>query len=189
MCYTVGRDFEVIILHFWGHLKTISRHRALVRKYCFRLGLYWQGLTHDLSKYSPVEFWAGVKYFQGDHSPNDQQRKESGYSASWLHHKGRNRHHFEYWTDYQSDGSGIGGVEMPKKYVAEMFCDRLAASKVYRGKDYADGDPYQFFLKGKGRQLLLHPATSALLETMLVKLRDEGEDAAFAYIRKEVLGK
>ena len=161
-------------MHFWAHLRTINRHRALVRKYCFRLGLYWQGLTHDLSKYAPVEFFAGVKYFQGDHSPNDAQRKEHGYSASWLHHKGRNRHHFEYWTDYSPTGEGIVGVEMPRKYVAEMFCDRLAASKVYRGKD---------------RRLLIHPATAALLETMLLKLRDEGEDAAFAYIRQEILGK
>ena len=89
----------MISLHIWEHLRTVNRHRALVRKHCFRLGLYWQGLTHDLSKYSPVEFWAGVKYFQGDHSPNDQQRREEGCSAAWLHHKGRNRHHFEYWTD------------------------------------------------------------------------------------------
>ena len=144
-------------MHFWAHLRTINRHRALVRKYCFRLGLYWQGLTHDLSKYAPVEFFAGVKYFQGDHSPNDAQRKEHGYSASWLHHKGRNRH--------------------------------LAASKVYRGKDFNPGDPYQFYLRGKDRRLLIHPATAALLETMLLKLRDEGEDAAFAYIRQEILGK
>ena len=165
----------MISLHFWAHLRTINRHRALVRKYCFRLGLYWQGLTHDLSKYSPTEFIA--------------QRRERGYSASWLHHKGRNRHHFEYWTDYSPTGEGIVGVEMPRKYVAEMFCDRLAASKVYRGKDFNPGDPYQFYLRGKDRRLLIHPATAALLETMLLKLRDEGEDAAFAYIRQEILGK
>ena len=179
-------------MHFWAHLRTINRHRALVRKYCFRLGLYWQGLTHDLSKYAPVEFFAGVKYFQGDHSPNDAQRKEHGYSASWLHHKGRNRHHFEYWIDYCRGEDGtpfIGGCKMPVKYVAEMFCDRLAASKVYRGKDFNPGDPYQFYLRGKDRRLLIHPATAALLETMLLKLRDEGEDAAFAYIRQEILGK
>ena len=176
-------------MNFLGHLKTVNRHRALVRKYCFRLGLYWQGLTHDLSKYSPVEFWAGVKYFQGDHSPNDAQRKKYGHSASWMHHKGRNRHHFEYWTDYNPNGSGIDGVEMPKKYVAEMFCDRLAASKVYRGKDFDPGDPYKFFLRGKDRRLLLHPATSELLEKILITLRDEGEDAAFAFVRHEVLGK
>ena len=176
-------------MNFWGHLKTVHHHRALVRKYCFRLGLYWQGLTHDLSKYSPVEFWAGVKYFQGDHSPNDAQRKKDGYSASWMHHKGRNRHHFEYWTDYSPTGEGITGVEMPAKYVAEMFCDRLAASKTYRGAEYQDGDPYKFFQKGKHRRLLIHPNTEALLETMLTTLRDEGEDAAFAYVRHEILKK
>ena len=176
-------------MNFWGHLKTVSRHRRLVRRYCFRLGLYRQGLTHDLSKYSPTEFWAGVKYFQGDHSPNDAQRKAHGCSASWMHHKGRNRHHFEYWTDYSMDGGGITGVEMPKKYVAEMFCDRLAASKVYRGGDFDPGDPYKFFLRGKEKRLLIHPATSALLEKILLVLRDEGEDAAFDYVRREVLGK
>ena len=94
-------------MDFWRHLKTVQRHRHLVRQYCFRLGLYWQGLTHDLSKFSPVEFWAGVKYFQGDRSPNDAQRRDKGYSASWMHHKGRNRHHFEYWTDYGVNGEGI----------------------------------------------------------------------------------
>ena len=181
--------FEVERMNFWGHLKTVSRHRRLVRRYCFRLGLYRQGLTHDLSKYSPTEFWAGVKYFQGDHSPNDAQRKAHGCSASWMHHKGRNRHHFEYWTDYSMDGSGITGVEMPKKYVAEMFCDRLAASKVYRGGDFDPGDPYKFFLRGKEKRLLIHPATSALLEKILLVLRDKGEDAAFDYVRREVLGK
>ena len=181
--------FEVERMNFWGHLKTVSRHRRLVRRYCFRLGLYRQGLAHDLSKYSPTEFWAGVKYFQGDHSPNDAQRKAHGCSASWMHHKGRNRHHFEYWTDYSMDGSGITGVEMPKKYVAEMFCDRLAASKVYRGGDFDPGDPYKFFLRGKEKRLLIHPATSALLEKILLVLRDEGEDAAFDYVRREVLGK
>ena len=174
-------------MHFWAHLKTVHHHRALVRKYCFRLGLYWQGLTHDLSKYSPVEFFAGVKYYQGDRSPNDAQRRENGYSASWMHHKGRNRHHFEFWTDYGM--GGITGIEMPRKYVAEMFCDRLAASKTYRGKEFDPGDPYKFFLRGKGRNLLLHPATSDLLETILLVLRDEGEDAAFEYVKHEVLGK
>ena len=172
-----------------GHLKTVHRHRALVRKYCFRLGLYWQGLTHDLSKYTPVEFFPGVKYFTGTRSPNDAQRYKYGYSASWMHHKGRNKHHFEYWTDYSPSGIGIDGVEMPKKYLAEMFCDRLAASKVYRGAEYTQADPYLFYQRGKGRRLLMHPATAEALEKILIVLRDEGEDAAFEYVRREVLGK
>ena len=178
-------------MHVWKHLHTVNRHRALVRKYCFRLGLYWQGLTHDLSKYSPREFWVGAKYFQGDRSPNDAERRERGYSSAWLHHKGRNRHHLEYWTDYgqKPDGSfGIVGVEMPVKYVAEMFCDRYAASRVYRGDQFENADPWKFFQHSK-THTILNDKTAALLESMLLKLRDEGEDAAFSYIRNEILKK
>ena len=105
-------------MQFRAHLHTVNRHRRLVRRYCLKLGLVWQGLTHDLSKYSPTEFWRGCKYYQGWRSPNDQERLENGVSLAWLHHKGRNRHHFEYWTDYAPDGSGIAGVEMPRRYVA-----------------------------------------------------------------------
>ena len=179
-------------MQFRAHLHTVTRHRRLVRHYCLKLGLVWQGLTHDLSKFSPVEFWRGCKYYQGWRSPNDQERLENGVSLAWLHHKGRNRHHFEYWIDYcrREDGTiYIGGCKMPKKYVAEMFCDRLAASKVYRGQDFQPGDPYQFFQYGKKKRLLMHPATSELLETILIVLRDQGEDAAFDYVRREVLGK
>ena len=105
-------------MHIREHLKTVNRHRRLVRRYCFKLGLYWQGLTHDLSKYSPTEFWRSAKYYQGFRSPNDQERSETGVSLSWLHHKGRNRHHFEYWIDYRiaRDGTvSMGGCKMPKK--------------------------------------------------------------------------
>lgn len=176
-------------MHLFDHLHTVNTHRRWVRRYCWKLGLVWQGLTHDLSKFSPTEFWRSVKYYQGYRSPNDAERIANGVSLSWLHHKGRNRHHFEYWTDYGVSGEGIIGVEMPKKYVAEMFCDRLAASKVYRGQDFQPGDPYQFFQYGKKKRLLMHPATSELLETILIVLRDQGEDAAFDYVRREVLGK
>lgn len=172
-------------MHVWAHFKTVHHHRALVRKYCFRLGLYWQGLTHDLSKYSPVEFWAGAKYFQGDRSPNDAQRRANGYSASWMHHKGRNRHHFEFWTDYSLDGSGISGVEMPKKYVAEMFCDRIAACRVYQGDQYTDASAYDYFQRTKGR-FWIHEETSALLGRWLLLLKEEGEAAAFRQIRREL---
>ena len=118
---------------FRAHLKTVNTHRRWVRRYCFKLGLYRQGLLHDLSKYSPTEFLRGIKFYQGYRSPNDQERLTNGVSLSWLHHKGRNRHHFEYWIDYCLRGDGsvyIGGCKMPKKYVAEMFCDRIAACRV-----------------------------------------------------------
>ena len=121
------------------HYKTIRHHKMLVMKNCFRCGLYWQGLTHDLSKLAPVEFWAGAKYWQGTCSPNNAQRQAEGYSAAWLHHKGRNKHHLEYWIDYAPDGDhAMAGMRMPARYVAEMVCDRIAASKNYKGDKYTD---------------------------------------------------
>ena len=176
-------------MHPFRHFATITRHRHRVIAHCFRVGIGWQGLLHDLSKYSPAEFWAGARYYQGTRSPNEQERAENGYSLAWMHHKGRNRHHYEYWTDYSLETKQLEPMKMPIRYVAEMFCDRLAASKVYRGDEFDPGDPYKFFLRGKGRQLLLHPATSELLEEILITLRDKGEDAAFDFVRHTFLNK
>ena len=101
--------------HPWLHFRTITRHKLLVMKYCFRIGLYKQGLLHDLSKYSPTEFLVGCKYYQGTRSPNNAEREATGVSMSWLHHKGRNRHHFEHWVDYSLDGEHvIMGAECPE---------------------------------------------------------------------------
>ena len=171
-----------------AHLKTITKHRRLVRRYCFRLGLYWQGLTHDLSKYSPGEFWRGAKYYQGFRSPNDEERMQTGVSLAWLHHKGRNRHHFEYWIDYVVDEDGVvrfGGCRMPMKYVAEMFCDRIAASRTYLKDAYTDASPYEYYNRSQGH-ILIHPDTDREILEMLRVLKDEGEEAAFAYVRRRL---
>ena len=112
----------------------------------------------------------------------------TGVSRAWLHHKGINKHHFEYWIDYiiNEDGSvGFGGNKMPKRYVAEMFCDRVAASRVYKGDEYTDAAPYEYYVNSKG-VLMIHPETGRELEKMLLVLRDEGEDAAFAYVRRRL---
>ncbi len=172
------------------HFKTIHRHYVLVRRHCFACGLYWQGLTHDLSKLAPVEFLAGARYWQGGtHSPNNEQRLAEGYSAAWLHHKGRNKHHFEYWIDYDpAQGGTVAGMKMPDRYVAEMICDRIAASKNYMGSGYTDAHPWQYYEHGKDHYVL-HPDTRQKLETSLQILRDEGEDACFAYIRTVLLGR
>lgn len=56
---------EKITIHkIAGHLRTVREHRALVRKYCFAVGLYRQGLTHDLSKYTPTELINGFRYYE-----------------------------------------------------------------------------------------------------------------------------
>ena len=170
-----------------GHFRTITRHRHIVMKECFRLGLYRQGLLHDLSKYSPSEFRVGARYYTGKASPNNGERRATGYSSAWLHHKGRNKHHYEYWIDYSTREikGGIKPVRMPLKYVCEMFCDRVAASKVYLGSEYNKTDPLNYFLSGNtGR--FMHPDTASLLERYLRLLADEGEDAAFGQIREEL---
>lgn len=174
-------------MKWFSHLKTINHHKWLVLRSCFRLGLYRQGLMHDLSKYSPVEFRVGARYFQGNQSPNNIERREKGFSSAWLHHKGRNKHHLEYWVDYsQNEGAGLCGMEMPVRYVVEMFCDRVAASKTYRGKLYADRDPYDYYMRSRN-YYLLHPNTRALLERMLASLKENGEEETFAMIRRDIL--
>jgi hypothetical protein len=165
------------------HFRTITRHRHGVIKNCFRAGIPLQGLMHDLSKYSPEEFLNGVKYYQGTRSPHEGERDAYGFSYGWMHHKGRNKHHFEYWTDYNPKTRVVAPVKMPLKYVKEMFCDRVAASKNYMKENYNDGAPLEYFLKAKGRRVI-HPETSALIEKMLVMLRDKGERKTFAYIRR-----
>ena len=174
--------------HPVAHFRTITLHRNLVCRYCFRLGLYRQGLVHDLSKYGPAEFLAGARYYQGDRSPNDEERIKTGISQAWLHHKGRNKHHFEYWVDYVRLPDGhvnYTGQKMPIRYVAEMFCDRVAACRVYLGSEYHDGAPYDYFVKSKN-EIMIHPNTAAELEEMLRVLKDEGEAEAFRYVRKRL---
>lgn len=161
---------------------TITKHRHAVIRHCFKAGIGLQGLRHDLSKYSIAEFRCGAKYYMGNRSPNEKERELFGYSNAWLHHKGRNKHHFEYWSDYNPKAGCVMPVKMPKKYVAEMFCDRVAASKIYRGDEYTQQYPLEYFQRGKGKRTM-HPETSAEIEKMLTILSEKGEDAAFEYIR------
>lgn len=167
---------------FWGHLHTINHHRRLVRQGCFRMGLYWQGLMHDLSKYAPVEFRTGVRYYQGTRSPNTAEREEKGWSEAWMHHKGRNRHHWEYWTDLDMKTKAYAAVPMPPKYLAEMVADRIAACKTYQGAAYTDASALGYF-EASNEARLMHPDTIRDLRYLLTKLRDEGETATFFHIK------
>lgn len=169
------------------HLKTINRHKLTVMKLCFKAGLYRQGLLHDLSKYTPVEFLTGARYYQGTRSPNAAEREIRGYSSAWLHHKGRNKHHLEYWIDYSLDeGSPMTGMKMPVRYVAEMFCDRVAACKVYKKDAYTDASAYEYYERSK-EHYLIHPDTARLLEFLLKMLRDNGEELTLLYIKHKLL--
>lgn len=176
----------------WKHFCTINHHKNLVMVGCFKIGLYKQGLLHDLSKYSPTEFLVGCKYYKGYMSPNNAERKDKGYSAAWLHHKGRNRHHLEYWIDYNipdKDGnehSCMVGMKMPVKYVCEMFVDRISASKNYQKDKYTNQSPLIYYNNSKDHYMI-HPDTAALLEYLLEMLAAKGEKETFAYVKYQVL--
>ena len=168
--------------HPLRHFYTITKHRHQVISHCFRAGIGFQGVFHDLSKYGLTEFIPGARYYQGTRSPNERERELFGYSSAWLHHKGRNRHHFEYWNDLNVVTKLYEPVPMPIRYVKEMFCDRIAASKIYQGKNYTDQHPLAYFRRGNARKKM-HAQTADLLEEWLVMLAEQGEKATFAHIR------
>ncbi len=178
-------------MHIWKHFLTITHHKFVVMQGCFKMGLYRQGLMHDMSKYSPTEFFVGAKYFQGDRSPNNAEREDKGYSEAWLHHKGRNKHHFEYWIDYSfkaQNSMGLLPAPMPDRYIAEMFADRVAACKIYNKQYYTQRDALIYYKRGVGKmQHFLHPYTKEKLELFLNMLADKGEEETFRYIKNEFL--
>lgn len=124
------------------HFLTITKHKILVFKLCCKAGEAWRGFMHDWSKYSWTEFLEGVKYYQGTYSPIIACKKENGYSKAWLHHKGRNKHHPEYWYD---EATIEKTLVMPYEYAVEMICDNLAAGKVYKGKEWTNSTQLEYW--------------------------------------------
>ncbi len=170
------------------HFHTITAHKLLVAGYCFRMGLYRQGLMHDLSKYSPTEFLEGARYWQGNRSPNNAEREATGVSLAWLHHKGRNKHHFEYWIDYGINcDTIIKGVPIPRRYIAEMVADRISASRVYLGDAYSDREPYLYFTRRGDHLWFVHPQVKNDLLYLLGMLSEKGEERTIRYIRFQYL--
>ncbi len=157
--------------------------------YCFRLGMYKQGLLHDLSKYFPIDFMTGVKYWTGGERANNGERRATGLSLAWLHHKGVNKHHLEYWLDYSSDRNAkypIEGMKMPIKYVVEMFVDRVCACRNYMGESYTNRAALEYYLRGRAFNIM-HPDTAELLEKMLTLLAERGEEYTLKYIKENIL--
>ncbi len=170
-------------VRFLKHLRTIEAHRSEVMKNCFKCGLYKQGLTHDLSKYNPREFVPSVKHFQGYRSPYMKEKELYGYSLGWLHHKGRNPHHWEYWYDM------INGVwqpvKVPYRYVAEMICDRVAACKIYQKDKYTQASALEYWNTRKDCTYM-HEDTRKEIEKLLTMIKDEGEEKTFALIKRNI---
>lgn len=167
----------------FGHFMTISKHKGIVMWLCFRCGYYKQGLLHDLSKYSFSEFITGVRYFQGNRSPNGVDKMLHGYSAAWLHHKGRNKHHWEYWTDV-SKGQFVP-LQMPVNYVIEMYCDRVAATKTYLKKDYTKESPLEYYQRNYNH-VIMDDKSRALIELILKHMAKHGLDETIRFIKSDI---
>ncbi len=165
------------------HLKTVGQHRHEVMKNCFKCGLYRQGLTHDLSKYSPAELFVSIRYFQGTRSPYMYEKELYGYSEGWLHHKGRNRHHWEYYQD-MIEGKWQP-IEMPFPMLVEMVCDRVAACRIYQKEKYTKASALEYYLTRNDR-FYMHEKTAARLEAILRDIAERGEDAVFHDLKAEM---
>jgi hypothetical protein len=167
-----------------GHFCTITHHKWLVFKLCVRAGIPWRGFMHDWSKYSPTEFWNGVKFYTGTKSPHIGEREKYGYSKAWLHHKGCNKHHAEYWQDIRSSGK-TEPIPMPMKYFAEMLCDRVAASMVYLGNNFTNKSALDYY-RSHYDENQFHSETREQLEWWLLNIASIGVDKAFNELKENL---
>lgn len=159
------------------HTILVTKHRWIVFKLAIKAGIPWRGFVHDLSKFSPTEFIESVKYYDGKRSPIHIARADIGYSKAWLHHKGRNKHHFEYWVDISK--TDLIGVMLPYKYIVEAVCDKLSAGIIYNGKGWNKEEPFRYWTEvEKNAPVVKHPGTIEFMDTVLKKISDDGIDGA-----------
>ena len=152
----------------WKHFKLICNHKRWVGYYCFKLGIPFRGIMHDMSKFSPTEFCESVKYYTGTRSPIDVCKERNGVSKAWMHHKGRNRHHYEYWQDNFDKGGHP--VQMPMEDAFEMLCDYLGASRAYTGKNFSFTGEYNWWCNKIANGIAMHPQTKYFINSVLEAL-------------------
>ena len=168
------------------HFRTIGKHRRIVRRLMCKCGYLWQGMIHDISKYSAAEFLPSARYFQGNKSPIETEKARIGYSAAWMHHKGHNPHHWEYWIDFNSGGEVIAN-RIPYRYVVEMMCDYVAAGMVYNKEQWTQDDPIKYFeatLHGRH----YHPETERLLRVLFTEISKRGVEKTCELVRSRFYG-
>lgn len=161
------------MIKYWKYMKYVIGHKWYVMLECFKCGLYWRGITHDLSKLLPSEFIPYAQYFYGNQSKDgiNRGRKNGSYRAgetiddrfnyAWLLHQKRNKHHWQYWVLPLDDG-GVKIFEIPEKYMLEMICDWNGAGMAINGKK----DTLNWYNKNK-EHMQLNPKTRANIESRL----------------------
>ena len=153
------------------HTKLVFKHKWVVFKLCYKIGIPWRGFLHDWSKFTPVEFWESVKYYDGHKSPIKVCKQYNGYSKAWLHHKGRNKHHYEYWVDLALPKEKA--IIIPYKYAAEMICDKLAAGMVYNGKTWTPNMQLDYYMKER-ETALIHPQIDQFMLAIFTEISKNG---------------
>ncbi len=124
---------------YFKYLQYLIKHKYYVGVECFKRGLYWQGLAHDLSKFSPDEFIPYANYFYGNGDNLLKFRDKTGYykpydtgdkkfDFAWFLHQKRNKHHWQFWV-LPTDDATLKVLEIPLRYKTEMVCDWIGASK------------------------------------------------------------
>lgn len=160
----------MIVINAVKHFGTITKHKWIVFCLCCKAGQPWRGFMHDWSKYSPTEFWESAKYYTGKFSPIHACRKMNGYSEAWLHHKGRNKHHHEYWYDYNTEQKT---PIMPYPYAVEMICDNLAAGIVYNGKNWTNHTQLDYWVKVEGKKKV-NPKINEFAKAVFTEVSEQG---------------
>jgi hypothetical protein len=161
------------------YLKYVLRHKWYVFQECYKAGIPWRGLTHDLSKFLPSEWFPYTEYFYGAEKPSVynfhgdcrnqlliagykfKEDVEREFDVAWLHHQKRNLHHWQYWVLQKDDGSQQV-LPMPDIYRKEMLCDWRGAGKAIKGFD----DTRNWYLTNRNK-MLLHPVTRKWVEDEL----------------------
>lgn len=155
------------------HFNLITHHKWIVFRLCCKIGIPWRGFVHDLSKYSPTEFKEGIDYYVGTHSPITEAKFDKGYSTAWLHHKGRNKHHVEYWVDHYAP---VVTPIMPYKYAAEMICDKLSASIVYEGKNWTKESELAYWEQKEKNTNEMNPKIRNFVTAVMTEVAEDGID-------------
>jgi hypothetical protein len=164
---------------YWSYLKYVLRHKWFVGVECFKEGLYWQGLVHDMSKFSHYEFIPYAKHFYNKDGSKKDVRNETGFhdpnntgdeifDFAWLLHQKRNKHHWQFWILPKDDGD-IRILEMPTNYVIEMVCDWVGTGKAQGFVSPADDRYFEtrkWYDKNKDK-MQLHEKTREQVENII----------------------
>lgn len=167
-------------MKIFKHLWVVIKHKHNVLKYATKLGIFWTGLVHDLSKFTPTEFLRSAKYFDGRKSPTIVERKDNAnFSYICVAHTGRNKHHWQYWVDYTRDDIVVNPI--PFRHALEYVADILSASKVYNPKDFTLMVAHDYF-KEHSKTYLMHPATKEFILWCI----KESYDFGFKAVKKKI---